>query len=360
LSVWHPPFLYPISEKKASNRLVLAPLTNTQSHPDGTLSDTEIQWLSSRARAGFGTLLSSATYVSEEGRVWHGAMGACQKTHQQSLEKLAHEIHANKALILIQLSHGGLRANSDLTSQTPLSASHQLPGPACPKGAKEMSVFEIKRVQNAFVESALSCQQAGVDGIEIHAAHGYLLSQFIDKHWNRREDEWGQNIAGRAKIVLEIVKEIRKQVGKDFIIGLRLSVDNHGILKGTSWQEAVWIAGQLEKEIDYVHASLWDIYKKENHQFLIDCLKQSLPPQLPLMVAGGIQNITHLDWLESKKVNLAAIGKAAIAYEKWPLLVFEKDFTPKEPPYNSEHLRAQGISDSFLRYLQEMPRFFKN
>jgi 2,4-dienoyl-CoA reductase-like NADH-dependent reductase (Old Yellow Enzyme family) len=361
MTYWKTATSFAQSSKKAMNRLVLAPMTNTQSHLDGTISEIEINWLTSRAQAGFGVILTAATYVEENGRVWKGAPGARTLDHQASIEKLSQKIHLHSSLLIVQLFHGGMRSSSKFTQSSALSSSKQEPSDACPDGSIELTEDGIKNIKESFINSALLCEKAGADGIEIHGAHGYLLSQFIDSHWNKREDKWGGPVENRARIILDIVHEIRNKTNKDFIIGLRLSLDNFGVLKGTTWQEAAWITNKLKDSLDYIHASLSDIRKKtETGEVLLECFQKAIHPSIPLMVAGGITTLKDLEWLEEKKVTMAAVGRAAIAHQNWPSLIFEKNFIPQKAPYTIEYLRSQGISDLFLNYLKARPQFIQN
>lgn len=361
MSYWKTAATFAQSSKRAMNPLVLAPMTNTQSHLDGTLSETEINWLSSRAQAGFGVIITAAAYVKEEGRVWQGALGACTLDHQASIEKLSQKIHSHSSLLIVQLFHGGMRSSSKFTQSSALSSSKQEPSDACPEGSIELTEDGIKNTKESFINSALLCEKAGADGIELHGAHGYLLSQFIDSHWNRREDKWGGPIENRARIILDIIQEIRNKTKKDFIIGLRLSLDNFGVLKATTWQEAAWITNELKDSLDYIHASLSDIRKKtETGEVLLECFQKAIHPSIPLMAAGGITTLEDLEWLEEKKVSMAAVGRAAIAYQNWPSLVFEKNFIPQKAPYTYDYLRSQGISDLFLDYLKFRPQFLQS
>jgi 2,4-dienoyl-CoA reductase-like NADH-dependent reductase (Old Yellow Enzyme family) len=356
MSFWQSPLLFPQSKRLCPHRIVLAPLTNTQSDEKGVLSELEIDWLYSRAQAGFALVISAASYVQDQGRVWPKALGACTLDHQAGIKKLSQKIHLTPSLLLMQLFHGGIRALPKWSGLNPASPGQHPPSSGYPQGLKALEPHEIEKIQQDFVHAALLCEQAGADGIEIHAAHGYLLSTFMDSYWNNRKDAWGNDIQGRSKLILDIITEIRKRARKDFIIGLRLSLDNHGLLKGTYWQDSAWLAGEASSQLDYVHASLWDIRKTDPQgQSLLRSFKQALPADLPLMVAGSIRSQEDLNWIEQENIALAAIGKAAIAHLNWPKEVFKEGFKLNAPPYTRSYLQSQNISEPFLNYLKSLP-----
>ena len=123
---------------------------------------------------------------------------------------MAETVHKAGGKILMQLAHGGLFAHPQLTGQKPLGPSVMTTenGPV----GREMTQDEIHGTVQAFREAAVRAQKAGFDGVQIHAAHGYLLSQFLSPFFNKREDEYGGSVENRARIVLQIVQSVRKAV----------------------------------------------------------------------------------------------------------------------------------------------------
>lgn len=190
------------------NRLVLAPMTNQQSHQDGSLSEEEIAWLLARAEGGFGLLQTAAAYVEPSGQIWPGQLGIAGDSHLPGLTRLAAEISRTGARSSVQLHHGGMRAVPEVSGR-PIVAPWDDPE----TGARALTTGEVQQAIEDFAAAAVRAEQAGFDGIEVHGAHGYLVSQFLDASHNRREDGYGGDAAGRARFLREAVQEIRSRTG---------------------------------------------------------------------------------------------------------------------------------------------------
>ena len=171
------------------NRAMLAAMTNKQSHSDGSLSDAEIKWLTRRAKGGFGIITTAAAHVSKDGQGWDGELGLFDDKHIDKLTTLTDSIHTYGSLSFAQLFHGGMRAPQYLTAKTPISAS-KIPCDESKSGfTRSASGKDIKRIIKDFTTAAVRCVKAGFDGIELHGAHAYLISQFLGTKTNMRKDE---------------------------------------------------------------------------------------------------------------------------------------------------------------------------
>ncbi|MCW5837209.1 MAG: NADH:flavin oxidoreductase, partial [Labilithrix sp.] len=168
----------------AKNRVLLAPMTNQQSHEDGTLSDQELAWLASRADGGFGAVITCAAHVAKDGQGWPGELGVFDDAHVPGLARLADALRARGAASIVQIFHGGLRADVTVSGAPAWSASDD-------EGARPATEEDLSRVVGQFAAAAARAEAAGVDGVEIHGAHGYLLTQFLSATQNRRRDRWG-------------------------------------------------------------------------------------------------------------------------------------------------------------------------
>ncbi|MDG1847885.1 MAG: NADH:flavin oxidoreductase, partial [Candidatus Marinimicrobia bacterium] len=185
------PYVFPRTKKKIRNRSVLAAMTNKQSHRDGTLSDEEINWLTRRAKDGFGIITTAATHVSKNGQGWEGEFGVYKDSFIDRLKVLTDSIHEYDSLIFAQLFHGGMRAPEKLTGNIPISSS-KIPCKESSTGStKAANQKDIEDIIFDFKSAAIRCVEAGFDGIELHGAHGYLISQFLGKKTNHRKDIWG-------------------------------------------------------------------------------------------------------------------------------------------------------------------------
>jgi 2,4-dienoyl-CoA reductase-like NADH-dependent reductase (Old Yellow Enzyme family) len=174
------------SGKVMKNRFMLAPLTNKQSNDNGTLSGDELKWLTMRAKGQFGLVMTCASNIQANGKGWSGELGIYSDTQLSGHRKLAESIKVHGSLAVIQLFHGGMRSPKELINGQPV----------CPSDNEEydargLSLKEIYQVKDDFISAALRAKDAGYDGVEIHAAHGYLLAQFLSSEINHRTDRYG-------------------------------------------------------------------------------------------------------------------------------------------------------------------------
>ena len=200
------------------NRFMLAPLTNTQSHPDGKLSDDEYRWLTMRAQGGFGLTMTCAAHIQAVGQGFPGQLGIFSDDHLEGLTKLATGIKREDSLAVVQLHHAGMRSPADLIGQAPVCPSNHEE-----TGAVGLSSEGVQQLIEDFICGAERAEKAGFDGVEIHGAHGYILAQFLSGTINQRQDEFGGSIKNRMRPITEIIDGIRTRCRPDFLLGLRLS-----------------------------------------------------------------------------------------------------------------------------------------
>ena len=331
------------------NRLVLAPMTNRQSHPDGTLSDMEIDWLVARARGGFGLTMSAAAYVHQAGKVWDGQLGISSDDHLPGLERLAREIAAAGSVSSVQLHHGGVKAVAAVSGEDVVG-----PWADAQTGVRELSTGEVQQAVEDFATAAARAEEAGIDGVEIHGGHGYLVGQFLDESNNTREDGYGADEAGRSRFVREVVSAVRGQTGTDFQVGLRLSVERYGLVM----DEMVDLVGDLLAggELDYIDLSLWDVKKlpvhaDEGNPMLIDHFRNLPRHGTALGVAGHLTGAAEAQWVLDQGVDLGFVGKAAIADHAFARAAMaDPGYQAPAFPVTREHLRAEGVGEPFVEY----------
>lgn len=337
------------------NRIWLAPLTNLQSHQDGSLSDVELEWLRRRAQGGFGVIETCASHVSPEGQGWKGELGIFHDRFLPGLTKLAEVLKAEGSVPIVQIFHGGLRASTEASGLSRLS-------PSGLEQSQAMTADEIKRVIEDFGNAAKRAESAGFSGVEIHGAHGYLISQFLSSHYNTRTDEWGGTLEKRQRFLFEIIQNIRSRVGARFIVGLRMSVVSTPSLPGIHLRESLNLISKLKsKDIQFLHASLWDYHRTDPDDLgsgpLTPQLRRVLDAEIPLVVAGGIQTQQQALEVLSQGADAVAIGKMSLGNPDWPKTVGLEGKKPMLPPYTSEYLLAQSMGPAFLEYMRRTPGF---
>ncbi len=188
------PFTFPCGAVM-KNRFLLAPMTNTMSHEDGRLSRDELHWLTMRAEGQFGLVMTCASHVQEIGKGFPGQLGIFNDDHMAGHQELTRSIQAHGSLAVIQLHHAGMRSPAELIQQTPVC-----PSANAEFGAHELSGDEVKKLRDDFITAASRAQKSGYDGVEIHGAHGYVISQFLSEDINKRTDEYGGSPVKRRPI----------------------------------------------------------------------------------------------------------------------------------------------------------------
>jgi len=243
------------------NRFMLAPMTNQQSFEDGRLSDVELNWLAMRAKGQFGLVMTCAAHVQEIGKGFSGQLGIFSDEHIEGHQKLTAEIKKYGSLAVIQLHHAGMRSPQKLIGESPVCPSENEK-----LGARALSLEEVKQLRDDFIKAAIRAKKCGYDGVEVHGAHGYILTQFLSDEINFRTDEYGGSLENRTRLLHEIIDGIRTACGKNFLLGVRLSPEKFGM----KLDEVKLICQQLidKGKIDFLDVSLWDCFKKpeeENH-----------------------------------------------------------------------------------------------
>lgn len=340
----------------ARNRVCLAPLTNLQSADDGTLADDERRWLVRRAEGGFGVIETCAAHVSADGKGFDGQLGIWSDHHLPGLRALAAGLAEHGALGLVQLYHGGVRAPSRLTGVRPWSASEfreDRPNFEPPRAATEA---DIAGAIEAFVAAAVRAREAGFHGVELHAAHGYLLSQFLSRTMNVRDDAWGGDLEGRARLLRTITQRVRAAVPAPFVLGVRISPEDFGFARGLDLDESLALAGLLADDgIDFLHLSLWEAGRntaKRPDEHAVPLFRRALPEDVRIVVAGNLWTRADAAAQLERGADLVAIGRAGILNPDWPRRVADPGFAPERGPLTPAELRSLAIGERFVEYLR--------
>ena len=246
LSILFEPFRVKGLELK--NRLVMAPMHTKFASESGEVTDRLIAYLAERARGGVGLIVLENTCIDW---VYGRPMGNPVSIHddmcRSGLSNIPLAVHRYGARVVTQLQHTGrqnVRSNipGALQPVAP-SAVKSKRGGDLPRALQEE---EIEAIIQMFVEGARRSREAGFDGVELHGAHGYLLTQFFSAYCNRRTDQWGGSLVNRARFPVEVVRRIRREVGDDFPILYRMSAEER-IPGGTTLEDTLQLVGMLEQ-----------------------------------------------------------------------------------------------------------------
>lgn len=221
-----------IGASTARNRLFMAPLTRSRAQADGTPSDLQVEYYAQRASAGL--IITEATAISQVGNgAYVNTPGIYTDQHQEKWAEVASAVHAQDGLMFVQLWHVGRMAHPDINgaesvAPSPIAAKMlaHTPGGKKPLPVpRALGADEIAGVVDQFRTAARRAIDAGMDGVEIHSANGYLLHQFLADATNTRSDRYGGSAENRARLTAEVVEAVAAEIGADRV-GLRISPGN--------------------------------------------------------------------------------------------------------------------------------------
>jgi len=330
------------------NRVALAPMTNRQSHADGTLGEPELAWLLARARGGFGLVSTCAAYVHDEGKAWAGQLGIATAAHLPGLERLAAALRTAGSAGIVQLYHGGRLASLAPDQRLSTTASD---------GVRAATDDDLARVIASFVAAAQRAEQAGFAGVEIHGANGYLFTQFLAPLDNPRTDRWGGDLPGRALLLRQTLRAVRSAVSTTFAVGVRISPVDVSAQRGLVLADAERLVGWLAEDgADFVHLSLAQASGPPPFEPdlppVVTAIRAALPATVPVIVAGGIWTRDDAARALAAGAGAVALGRAAIIHADWPRASARPGFVPHRPPWSPQALEAQAVSPELVDYLR--------
>jgi 2,4-dienoyl-CoA reductase-like NADH-dependent reductase (Old Yellow Enzyme family) len=241
------------------NRFIRAAVGETTS--DGQVNETMLQLYKKLALGGAGTLITGFTLVDEAEKNFP-LLALYNDSFMEGHKALTGLLHGHSANIILQLVYVGSYTMGGTTGMTVLapSAVENLNTKIMPQ---EITVKQIEAIQEKFAAAALRARNAGYDGVEIHAAHGFLLSQFMTPYYNRRTDPYGGSTQNRARMTLETYKAIRESAGDDFPVFIKINV-NDGFENEVAFEDVRYVCRELTKaKIDAIEISgAWNRFPK--------------------------------------------------------------------------------------------------
>lgn len=340
-----------------ANRFMLAPLTNWQSHADGTLDEVEYKWLTMRAQGGFALTMTCAAHVQRGGQGFPGQLGVWSDNHLSGLTRLAAGIHAAGSNSSLQIQHSGMRSDRALTGEQPVC-----PWDDAETGARALTTAEVEQLIDDFITAAVRAERAGFQGVELHGAHGYLLAQFLDGEHNRRNDGYGGSFAHRCRVLHTIIDGIRARTGPQFQLGLRLSPERFGI----TMPESLALAGEVlaSGKLDYLDMSLWDCFKPPQDPAyadrpLIDHFAALPCANTRLGVAGKIMDAATAQRCLEHGADFVLIGRGAMLHHDFARRALaDAGFQSIPRPVTRAYLANEGLGPVFVDYVANTWKHF--
>jgi 2,4-dienoyl-CoA reductase-like NADH-dependent reductase (Old Yellow Enzyme family) len=321
------------------NRLVMAPMTNFSSNPDGTVSDAEVSYYARRS-SGVSMVITACTYVTPNGKGFHGEFAGDKDEMIPSLSQLAKAIKEQGAKAILQIFHGGRMCPPELVPNGEIVSASDVPAVRGGASTEEpdvkprpLTVNEVEEIIKAFGETTRRAIEAGYDGVEIHGANGYLIQQFFSPHSNRREDQYGGSLEKRMTFPLAIVDEVQKVVKEhatpEFIVGYRFSPEEPetpGITMGDTLKLVDTLAN---KGLTYLHVSLGEFFStarrgvEDTNKTRIEYLLETINNRVPLIGVGSIYTADDARKAFKTGVPLLALGRELIIDPDWVQKVAE-------------------------------------
>jgi len=307
------------------NRIVLPPMATELASEKGEVTDALLNHYKLRAK-GTGVAIVEHTYISSEGRRSKNQLGIYRDELVPGLKKLAKTIRKEGATAIIQLNHAGAKAPSEVIGRRPVGPSSvQVPGGE--EVPKELSREEIDQIVEKFVNASRRAMEAGFDGVEIHGAHGFLLSEFLSPLTNKRTDEYGGSLENRMRLHLRVVEEVRKEI--EGLLFFRLGLTDY-MEGGLTIEEGVKVAKFLEQHgVDVIDVSGGLCGSRppwaEGEGYFLN-LSEAVKKKvdIPVIGVGGIKSPLFADKaIREGRTDLIAVGRAFLADPDWALKAIE-------------------------------------
>jgi len=244
-----------IKSMELGNRVVMPPMGTQLGNNDATVGDALLAYVKRRAQGGAGLIITEVTAVHPSGMVSPKQLAAYDDHFIPGLKKLVDYVHQAGGKVAMQLHHAG-RESYYLLQKGEAIAPSSIPSPMLRQPPREMTLEEIQAVVASFGQAAVRAREAGFDAVEVHGAHGYLVMQFLSSLSNLRQDEYGGSAGNRARFAIEVLQAVRRAVGNDFPLLLRISVEEF-IQGGYAVEDMQAILPDLVKAgADVIHASV--------------------------------------------------------------------------------------------------------
>ncbi|WP_235937481.1 NADH:flavin oxidoreductase [Marinobacter caseinilyticus] len=310
------------------NRFALAPMTRISAEVNGDPNDLMADHYEAYAKGGFGLIITEGTYTDDKASQGYANQpGMISDSQVAGWQTIVNRVHEAGSKIFVQLMHAGAQFQANRFTDQPLAPSAVVPVGA-PLGfygdqkewqtPEAMTASDIQVAIDGFSQSAANAKAAGFDGIELHGANGYLLHQFLSTHFNQRDDNYGGSLDNRLRLVVEVVKAVRRAVGPDFAVGIRLSQvtvtdPDYQFPEGQSGFQRI-VESVRDAGVDFIHTTDGDVRRTpfiDGDLALADVVAGV--EGLDLIVNGGIDETNFHDAAGDYPDALLAVGKKALA-----------------------------------------------
>ena len=305
------------------NRLIYPPITIAKASADGEVTDDSLAYYEEKMHGGsFSLAFVEHCYIMQEGKASDSQVSIADDGKIQGLAKLARVIKGAGTNAVVQMNHAGSCTSTEVTGM-PLKGASPVQNPRQGGVPEEMTKADIRKVVEAFAAAAERGKKAGFDGVEIHSAHSYLLNQFYSPLTNLRNDEYGGKLENRLTIHLEVIEAVRKAVGKDYPVFLRLGACDH-MPGGNTVEDAVKAAKILEDagiDILDVSGGMCGYVNPENSDpgyFGKESAAIKAAVNIPVITTGGVKAPEDVEaLLQAGAGDLIGVGRTVMKDSAW-------------------------------------------
>ncbi len=304
-----------IGSLRLKNRLVMAPVGTNFASPDGYVTERLRDYYEERAKGGVGLIIVEVSCIDQPvGKALGRQIAIDDDRFIPGLTQLAQVIKSHGACAAVQLHHAGRAAKSGISGLQPVGPSSiRLPLPGF-EPPRELSLGEIEEIIRRFAKAAERAMKAGFDGVEIHAAHLYLIAQFLSSASNTRQDGYGGDLKGRARLLLEVIQAIKGSVGQGYPVWCRINAREYGTESGITVEDAQEVAQMVQNAgADAIHVSA---YGSGIHSLI-------MVPDLPgalVHLAEGIKKVVTIPVIAVGRINTPEIGERVLQEQKADLV----------------------------------------
>lgn len=317
-----------IGQLRLKNRIVMPAMGTSLATSTGEASDEIIKYYEERAKGGCGLIITEITRIDNETGVGTpNQLCAIEGKHVPRLERLARAVHRHDTKIFLQLHHPGRQSHSRLIDGRQIAAPSPITCKTIGEEPREMTTEEVEGLVKKFVIGAKIAQTAGIDGVELHGAHGYLIGQFMSPLTNRRTDKYGGSFNNRMRFVTEIILGIKHICGPKFPISVRIDGDEF-VEGGITHEEAIKMARYLESiGVDAINVSSGTYesavtiiepisYKEGWKKHLAQGIKDNV--KIPVIACNAIKTPEFAEkLLEEGNCDFVAVGRGQLADPQW-------------------------------------------
>ena len=288
------------------NRFVRSATGEGMCEPDGRATPLLADFYGTLARGGTGLIITGHSFVRADGKASDGMMGVHSDACIPGLAAIVEAVHATEAKVVCQLNHAGRQtAPERIGGQTPVAPS-AVPDKASGLTPRALEADEIEPLIDSYVAAAVRCREAGFDGVQLHCAHGYLMSEFLSPYTNRRDDAWGGSVGtvnGRARFPLEALRRIRAALGADYPVLVKLNAEDFidgGLTLGQSCRigalmeadgiDAIEISAGMAETVGLIMRK--DITTEEGEAYFVPyCREFRRHVAVPIICVAGLRSL---------------------------------------------------------------------